>query len=109
MQPIRIALAAYVPALTRNGRPAAIPKRRPPSGPATRFSISVSPPVSQPLARSSLDGGTTAGSIRDDDRVAGARRDEQGSGDRCEPAAEGRGRARRPQLREPPAEPRSAR
>lgn len=59
--PTRAALAAYVPALTKNGTHAASTNRNPPSGPATMFCISVVPPISQPLARSSRSLDTTAG------------------------------------------------
>src|SRR5215472_4296941 len=60
---IRIALAAYVTALARNGRPCATRNRKPARGPASINSAIVAPPMIQPLARSSRSNGTTSGTI----------------------------------------------
>ena len=51
-----------MPALSANGSDAASTNRNPPTGPAIMFCITCVPPPSQPLARSSSERGTTAGS-----------------------------------------------
>jgi hypothetical protein len=62
-RPIRTALAAYVPVLTKNGTHAATTNKNPPSGPAIICCISVTPPTSQPFARSRRARGTTEATI----------------------------------------------